>query len=670
MAKKVLSIVVGAECTKVCEISYKKNYKNKGIRVYRSITFATPGDMIEDGYIKDKAAFGELLRNKLKAAKIKSDKVIFSINSSKIASREVIIPPTKEKRIMDIIMTGASEYFPVDIRDYVLSYQILEKDTSARKDRAGQKRYERKARKQAKRKEKLERKALKKRSKTEIIADNLEKLYMDNTPDTGEAGEAKPADKPLSASKQMRLSVYAAPTALIKNYYSFARHMHMDIMALDYSGNSSCQIIKRQQKHGTNVFVQMNEKDTLISILREDVLVLQRTVSYGMASLLETVMEQACFRLEDTDAALELLKNNNLLSPESEVVGNSRLTQPESAGISHRKMQPESASLSNLEQSSEIINNISIASLSALGRQEAAAAGEVTVASGMTSPNKQAAAEAGRNIRESLHILCNSIARMLDYYKSSHKQIDIDTIYITGCGVHIKGIEEFFTTEIGIPHKLMDKLATVSANRKAVHFRKSPGEYLYNIGAVIKPVDFVPLEFTLKKQRRSAILGTIVFSLACLVGSAGTVYISVTDYLEAKQELDGLSAQLESMPKLSGAHDEYDMHMAELEDFNKLIDTTASHNDNIKDILAEFESKLPSNTVINSMKFDDNGVQVTMRITAADNKTGANALIAKTLKQLKIISYFGENVNVADSSVSVENGVNVVSLSVTCSYVQ
>jgi type IV pilus assembly protein PilN len=615
MAKKVISIAIGAECTKVCEISFKKNNKNKGIRIYRSITFETPENLVDDGYIRDMTAFGELLKNRLKEAKIKSGKVIFTINSGKIATREVIIPPIRENRIMDIIKTGASEYFPVNIKDYVISYQILEKDIGASKSEAVLKKHKKKERRLAKERRRQERKALKKGSSTKKIPDNPEIPDIDAVPYNNGNG-SKVAGHPLTG-KQMRLMVYAAPAALINNYYSFARTMHLDIISLDYSGNSSYQIIKRQQKHGTNVFVQMNERDTLISILREDVLVMQRTVSYGLALLLEAVMEQDCFRLIDAEAALNLLKEDNLLSQEH--------------------------------------------SLSPLAGQEAAAA--------IDEPS-QTKSIAARNIRDSLRSLCSSIVRMLDYYKSSHKQIDIDTIYITGCGVHIKGIEEFFTAEVGIPHKVMDKLATVSASRKAIHFRKSPSEYLYNLGAVIKPADFVPLEFTLRKQRRSAIFGIIILSLVCLIGSAGIVYLSFTDYLEAKKELDALTAQLESMPGLSGVHDEYDKHIKEIEELENLVETTAGHNEEIKNILAEFEKKLPSNTVINTMKFEESGVYASMRITSTDGKAGANALIAKTLKQLKSIHYFGGNVTVEDSVISDEDGISAVTLSVRCIYVQ
>lgn len=635
MAKKVLSIVIGAECAKVCEVSYKKNYKNKGIRVYRSTSFPTPPDTIEDGYIRDKAAFGEELKNRLKTAKIKSDKVIFSITSSKIANREVIMPPAKEKRIMDIIKTGASEYFPIDMKDYVLSYQILEKDTSDRKSKAQKKKLTKKELKLAKKQEKQEKKALKKKSKTEIIADNMEMMEAKEREQASLDIDIKPEEGSIDNSKkQMRLSVYAAPSSLVKNYYSFAKLMHMDIISLDYSGNSSYQTIKRQAKRGTNVFVQMNEQDTLISILRDEVMILQRTVGYGLSSLIETVMEQGHYMVVDAAEALELLKARNLLS-----------------------LEPENNDLLQFDSS--------------WSKGEAAAASETieTIGSPRVREN-EGELEAKRNIRESLHFLSNSIARMLDYYKSSHKQIDIDTIYITGSGVHIQGIEGFFSTEIGIPHKKMEKLATVSSRKKAATYRNSPSEFITCIGAVIEPVDFIPLEFTLKKQRRSVIIGTIIFTLACLAGSAGTIYVSFTDYMAAKQELEEANTELAAMPQLSGAHDEYNKELAELEDLQILEGMTNSHNDDIKTIIEEFEDKLPTNTVINSMQFTETDVTITMKITSNDIRTGANALIAKTLKQLKTIEYFKNNVTVISNTIEADSGISVVNLSVLCTYVQ
>jgi type IV pilus assembly protein PilM len=612
MAKKVLSIIIGSECTKVCELNYKKKYKNKGIRVYRSIAFATPEGSVEDGIIKDMNIFGDELRSRLKAAKIKSDRVIFSINSSRIANREIIIPPVKEKRIMDIIKTGASEYFPIDMNDYILSYQILEKSTAQGKRR--QRKIEKAERKNAKKKAKIYKKNLKKKSKTEIIAENLELMDSNDNSAVIEDFEGGTSDdkQTREVKNQMRLAVYAAPAAMIKNYYSFAKKMHFDILAIDYYGNSSYQAIKRQSRRGTNVYVQMNEQDTIISILRDDVLILQRTVSYGLYKLINVIRDLG-YGHGDGEDPLELLRNHDMLSNEEYDI--------------------------TLD--------------------------EVAVTDSQLS--KESSKELRVGITESLYTLVGNVTRMLDYYKSSYKQIDIDTIYLTGALVDIKGVDRFFSSGIGLPHKLLNKLHSVSSRKKAKDFRLNPSRFITHIGAVISPVDFVPYEFVLKKQRRSAVIATTFLTLVCLAGSVGTIYVSYTDYLPAKKELEEIKAEYEAMPLLSGAHDLYDTAIAELEDLRKLQKLTESNNDKIKDVIEQLEKRLPSGTIIHAMSFTEEGV--TMNVTANDDEAGSNALIAKTLKQLKGIEYFKDNVDISGIKVVNENGISKVNFSITCTYV-
>lgn len=614
MAKKVLSILIGSECTKVCELQYKKKYKNKSIRVYKSIVFETPEGSVEDGFIKDMNVFGEELKSRLKEAKIKSDRVVFTINSSKIANREIVMPPVNEKRIMDIIKTGASEYFPIDMNEYILSYQIIEKSTVASK--RNDKKLEKKELKLARKQAKLDAKARRKKSKTELIADNLElRASIDTETDDNSTVNGDISDNKQSkeAKRQMRLAVYAAPSTMVKNYYSFAKQMHFDIVAIDYYGNSSYQAIKRQSKRGINVYVQMNEQDTIISILRNDILILQRTVNYGLYKLTGIIDELGYGQGEGEEDPLSLLSNHDMLSREE---GNTVL--------------------------------------------EEVAATDSSEFSGL----KQLLTE---NIRESLYTLVGNVTRMLDYYKSTHKQIDIETIYLTGALVNIKGVERFFSTGIGLPHKIMAKINAVSSSKKAKVFRTNPSSFLTLIGAVLSPADFVPYEFVLKKQRRSMVIATTFLTLVCIAGSVGTIYVSYTDYLMAKKELDEIKAEYEAMESLSGAHDTYDLAVTELADLERFREMTDSNNDKIKDVIEQLERKLPSSTVIHSMNFTE--TTVTMNVTANDEGAGSNALIAKILKQLKGIEYF-DNVDISGIKVIKDDGMDRVNFSISCTYVE
>ncbi|MDE7367112.1 MAG: pilus assembly protein PilM, partial [Lachnospiraceae bacterium] len=50
----------------------------------------------------------------------------FVLSSSKIVNREVLIPSVPDKKVAGIINANASEYFPVNIEDYVIAHSVLE----------------------------------------------------------------------------------------------------------------------------------------------------------------------------------------------------------------------------------------------------------------------------------------------------------------------------------------------------------------------------------------------------------------------------------------------------------------------------------------------------------------------------------------------------------------
>jgi type IV pilus assembly protein PilM len=632
MAKKVLSVVIENEITKICEVSYSKNNANKGVRVYRSISFCNPDNTIDDGYIIDPKLYGEELRKQLKTGKLKSDKVIFSISSSKIASREIILPPTKEKKIMDIIKTGASEYFPIDIKDYILSYLVLEKKTSARKMKALKKKSDKKAQRLTKQQLKLEKRSLKKKSKTEIIAEKLE-LMEANTSNLSEPQLDNKTDKNVDnlAKRHLRVCIYAVPASLVKNYYSFAKTVHLDIAALDYSGNSSYQIIRRQANRGTNVYVQLNEQDTLVSILRDDILILQRTIGYGITMLTDAVLEQNYYKVNTKEEALELLAKTNLLTAHS-------------------------------EKKNEDVFDMSLF-------DEAAATGELMrVVNSSKESDEQNEKRARESIVEALHYLTGSVARMIDYYKSNHTDEQINKIYLSGAGIRIQGIEEYFFSEIGLQNKKMLKLISTGAKKKAALYRKYPGEFLTCIGAVLSPIDFIPQEFIEKKQRRSAIFATVVFSLTCIMGAAGIIYVAYSDYITAQQELSAVNKQLDELPDIDSVYQKYDQAKLELKGLEDYEAAVKSNNDQINDVILELESRLPTGAKINTMQFTKKGIS--MSVTAVINSSGANVLIAKLYTELEDIAYFN-SVDISND-ISIDESVlpHTATFTITCSYAQ
>lgn len=123
--KKLLSIVIKGEHIKMCLVS--KN--GKSLRVHSAATINTPKGAVTDGLIEDAESLEKEIRKTLTAKSISTKDVIFSIVSGKIATKEVIIPEVKDNKIGDIVTANASEYFPVEIDDYIIKHTILERFT-------------------------------------------------------------------------------------------------------------------------------------------------------------------------------------------------------------------------------------------------------------------------------------------------------------------------------------------------------------------------------------------------------------------------------------------------------------------------------------------------------------------------------------------------------------
>lgn len=121
MASKAISIEIGYSLTRVCEVDYKA----KTHKVYRHFMIPTPEGVINDGVLTASPEYMEALKTALDESKMKARQVIFTITSGRIASREVMIPLVKENRIADVVNANASDYFPVDLSQYQLAYNIL-----------------------------------------------------------------------------------------------------------------------------------------------------------------------------------------------------------------------------------------------------------------------------------------------------------------------------------------------------------------------------------------------------------------------------------------------------------------------------------------------------------------------------------------------------------------
>lgn len=249
MAKsnRVLSIDITNESITIIEITASPK---KQTNIHNVIIFETPEEAFEDGIIKDMDKIAITIREQLNSKGISNNNAIFVLSSTKIVNREVIIPFVKPNKIRGIINANSSEYFPVNIEDYVVSHSILE---------------------------------------TVVDEEN---------------------------NKQLRVSAVAAPNLMVKSYYDLAMACGLNVVALDYIGNSMLQLIKTQTSvNTTTMVIQLGSESTVLNIVQGDNLLLQRTVPYGTNSVVNVVMDD---KGVDATTAMTMLQNERLITVDFE----------------------------------------------------------------------------------------------------------------------------------------------------------------------------------------------------------------------------------------------------------------------------------------------------------------------------------------------------------------
>ena len=230
------------------------DFKVKEPKIYKSFSFQTPDNLFKEETLADVLPFKERLDAGLEEHKIKTRKAVFVLASSRIASRDVVIPHVKENRIRTLLYANSAEYFPVDLEKYQLSYRLL---------------------------------------------DEVE-----------EEGEQK-----------YKLMVLAVPNEMIDAYKSLAKVCLLTLVDLDYIGNAATQLLEKNIKNDLYAAVRLEEDTTMITIVRENKIELQRTFPYGIADVVQAVQKSGHFG-EDIDfyETLEKMRKENVLSLEEEEI--------------------------------------------------------------------------------------------------------------------------------------------------------------------------------------------------------------------------------------------------------------------------------------------------------------------------------------------------------------
>jgi type IV pilus assembly protein PilM len=122
---KVLSIEVGSMYTKVADI----HAQNGKYVIGKNFVIPTPEGTYDDGYIHDDENLCDALFAQLHRYGMTKRRVAFTISSSKIINREIVLPLVAKNKIMPMVMANINDYFPVDISKYKVTWNIMERFT-------------------------------------------------------------------------------------------------------------------------------------------------------------------------------------------------------------------------------------------------------------------------------------------------------------------------------------------------------------------------------------------------------------------------------------------------------------------------------------------------------------------------------------------------------------
>jgi len=114
---------IGAYKIKILEGSNTK----MGVQINNFFSIRTPEGSLKDGIIMDKELIHYVISEELENRKIKTKNVFLTINSSRVITREILIPSVEYEEIYKVLRYQIEDYIPINIDDYIIQFKVLER---------------------------------------------------------------------------------------------------------------------------------------------------------------------------------------------------------------------------------------------------------------------------------------------------------------------------------------------------------------------------------------------------------------------------------------------------------------------------------------------------------------------------------------------------------------
>lgn len=506
MANKVIAIEIGNAITRIVQM----DYQTKKPKVYRHATINTPEGSYSDGYINTNSnALAVAIQKAINSNNMTGSKnVIFTITSSKILTREVMIPPVKQNMIDSTVRLNLSEYFPIDLSQYEVATLPLERITQE--------------------------------------GDNFGKY---------------------------RVLIVAADKEMIRAYEGLAKTCGLTLVQVDYVGNSIYQAFKNEEAGKCCMILKVEEKQTSITIVDKQNLLLQRNVNYGVEDAIQEVVNQQGFGVSYYDEARKFIRTNKC-----------------------------------------VLDNLSDTAKSVVG--EGGDEGSIRKAGGIQINEARAA------VTRTVSPLIGAVSRVVDFYNSRFA-VPIDSIYICGLGGTFVDLNVLFGNEMGIKCNVLKKFEEVqwAALGDNAEF---PG-YAATIGAAMGPIGLYnkSKEDRAKYKTNYKMIGILFVSLCAVIALVMFVpkYFSMISLRAENKELQERKVVYEEAERIYHQYENTLTVYQQLYFASLLIENP---NDNILKFFSDLEHILPADVKIYG--FDSNAEQVAITFSVETKEIAAGVI--------------------------------------------
>lgn len=410
-----------------------------------------------------------------------------------------------------------------------------------------------------------------------------------------------------------RVMLVAVEKTLVASYEALAQSCGLTLVGLDYVGNSIYQAVKKEANKTPSMILKIEENQTIITVVKDNNMMLQRSVNYGIEEAVHEVAASPAFDVIDDNDAWQLVKRRCCIKVALE--NDTNIVEPD------------------LEQDDDM---------------------EVT--------------QARINVTRTLGPLINSVSRVVDFYNSRNSE-HIEQAYIMGMGGDMSGLSKLLTNELGIKTNVFRRL-------EGIVWHPSMGDgdlfnYVASIGASMAPVGFISTEKQKKQQKQSnsnsmAVLLGIFFAVAS-AALAANGYMTYQSALEEQKRLQGLESTY--LP----AEQIYQRHVATQAFYLEILRgsfMSVKPNDSILDFLAELERTLPAEVEVTQFTSDDDQAVMTMNV--ADKETAAGIILKlrgfESLSGVSVNALTEVHEEVQETEEQEAEEIRYVTFTVTCTY--